>query len=160
MDTHDKNAPLLTIAIAARLLGVSEGTLRTYDRRGLILVHKTGGNQRLYSESDIERLRCIRGAITEHKISIEGIRHMQSMIPCWEYVHCATEQRETCPAFNSPEAGCWTYKNRDNACKGRDCRECRVYRLSGDCRTIKQLVHHSVPPPSAPSPQSKEDTHG
>lgn len=160
MATHDQHTPLLTIATAARILGVSVGTLRLYDRKGLILVHKTSGNQRLYAESDIERLRCIREAITGHKISIEGIRHMHSMIPCWEYMHCTADQRALCPAYNSPEAGCWTYKHQDNACRGVDCRECRVYRLSCDCRTIKQLVYQGFSSPPSPAPQGTKDVQG
>ncbi len=140
MDVKEKNIPAFTIAAVARRLRVSVETLRLYDRKGLILVEKSEGNQRRYSESDIERLECIRAAINEHKISIEGIRHIHSMIPCWEYVNCPMEQRLACPAFNTPEAGCWTYKHLDNACKGRDCRGCRVYQLSSDCKTVKQMI--------------------
>jgi hypothetical protein len=160
MEIKDKNTPFFTIATVARLLGVSVGTLRLYDRKGLILVHKTEGHQRLYSESDVERLRCIRTAITEHKISIEGIRHMHSMIPCWEYIQCPLEQRVACPAYNTPEAGCWTYKHQDNACKGRDCRDCRVYKLSCDCKTIKQLVYRTSAPSPDSIPQSEKDIRG
>jgi excisionase family DNA binding protein len=159
MLTNDKNTPLLTIATAAKLLGVSVGTLRLYDRKGLILVHKTSGNQRLYSESDVERLRCIRTAITEHKISIEGIRYMHSMIPCWEFVRCQEKERQACPAYNSPKAGCWSYPHEDNACGKRTCRECPVYRLSCDCTTIKQLVYHTFAPSKTRHPKGKKETH-
>jgi hypothetical protein len=159
MEPKDENAPLLAIGAVARLLGVSVETLRLYDRKGLILVHKTEGNQRLYSESDVERLRCIRTAITEHKISIEGMRHMHSMIPCWEYVQCPMEQRVACPAYSSPEAGCWTYNHQENACKGRDCRDCRVYQLSCDCKTIKQLVYQTATSSPGTVQQSDKDIH-
>jgi MerR family transcriptional regulator, heat shock protein HspR len=159
MEPKDKDTPLFTIATVARLLGVSVGTLRQYDRKGLILVHKTEGNQRLYSESDVERLRCIRTAITEHKISIEGIRHMHSMIPCWQLIQCPMEQRVACPAYYSPEAGCWTYKHQENACEGKDCRDCRVYQLSCDCNTIKQLVYQTTAFSPVIVPQSDKGIH-
>ena len=146
MNTTKYNPPVYSIGAVARMLEVSVETLRLYDRKGLIIVHKSRGNQREYTPSDVERLRCIRSAINEHKISIEGIRHIHSMIPCWGYVNCAMEQRLTCPAYNTPEAGCWTYKHRDNACKERYCRECRVYQLSCDCKTIKHLVHRTFAP--------------
>jgi hypothetical protein len=157
MEPKDNHIPLHTIATVAGMLGVSVETLRLYDRRGLILVHKTEGNQRLYSESDVERLRCIRSAINEHKISIEGIRHMHAMIPCWEHIQCPMEQRVACPAYNTPEAGCWTYKHEDNACKGRDCRDCRVYQLSCDCKTIKQLVYQTTAFSPLSVPRSDKD---
>jgi len=79
MKKQDKNTPTLPIGKVAERLDVSVETIRLYERRGLILVTKTRGNQRLFSESDIERLRCIRTAINEHKISIEGIRRIQSL---------------------------------------------------------------------------------
>ena len=144
-DTNDnKNTPMYSIGTVARLLGVSVQTLRLYERRGLILAHKSSGNQRLYSQSDIERLKCIRTSISKHKISIEGIRRIQSMVPCWENVECPMEQRIVCPAFTASDAGCWTYKHKSNVCAGRDCAQCKVYLLSGDCEQIKSLVHHQT----------------
>ena len=141
-DTDNDKTPLYTIGSVARFLGVSVHTLRMYERRGLILTQKSTGNQRLYSQSDIERLKCIRMSISEHKISIEGIRRIQSMIPCWENVQCPMEQRVECPAFVGCDAGCWTYKHETNVCAGRDCLHCKVYLLAGDCEKIKTLVHH------------------
>jgi MerR family transcriptional regulator, heat shock protein HspR len=155
--TTDYLTPLYAIGTVARLLGVSEQTLRMYERRGLILAHKTAGNQRLYSESDIERLKCIRTAINSHKISIEGIRRIQSMVPCWENVQCPIEQRLACPAYTEANAGCWTYRHEANACVGRDCIRCKVYLLAGNCEQIKSLVHqqpHRLAE-SAPGPQKE-----
>jgi MerR family transcriptional regulator, heat shock protein HspR len=133
---------LYSIGTVARMLGVSVFTLRMYERRGLILARKSAGNQRLYSQSDIDRLKCIRTSISKHKISIEGIRRIQSMVPCWENVQCPMEQRMQCPAFTASDAGCWTYKHQTNVCAGRDCLQCKVYLLAGDCEQIKSLVHH------------------
>lgn len=141
-DNDNKETPLFSIGTVARMLGVSVQTLRLYERRGLILAQKSSGNQRLYSESDVERLKCIRASISKHKISIEGIRRIQSMVPCWENVQCPMEQRMACPAFIASDAGCWTYKHKTNVCAGRDCRHCKVYLLAGDCEKIKSLVHH------------------
>ena len=156
MHIDDSKAPLFTIGTVAKLLGVSVGTLRLYDRKGLLVVHKSDGNQRLYSEVDVERLRCIRTAINEHKISIEGIRRIHSMIPCWDHVKCSPEQKLGCPAYNSPEAGCWTYKHAHNACADRLCRDCIVYQLSSDCENIKRLVHNM----RVPDVMSKTKSHG
>jgi MerR family transcriptional regulator, heat shock protein HspR len=141
-DNDDITTPLFSIGTVARILGISVQTLRLYERRGLILAHKSTGNQRLYSQSDIDRLKCIRTSINKHKISIEGIRRIQSMVPCWENVQCPMEQRLECPAFTASDAGCWTYKHKTNVCAGRDCLGCRVYLLAGDCEQIKSLVHH------------------
>ena len=142
MITPQNDTPVYSIGTVARLLNVSVEVIRLYERRGLILASRSGGKQRLFSESDVERLRCIRSAINDHKISIEGIRRIQSMIPCWEYVHCSMEERNLCPAFHRSRAGCWTYDHRDNVCANRECRACTVYKLSSDCDKVKELIQH------------------
>ncbi len=144
MPTTDNDIPLYSIGTTSRMLGVSVQTLRLYERAGLLLVHKSPGGQRCYSQLDIERLECIRNAITEEKISIAGIRTMHSLIPCWQIVHCPVEKRTGCPAFGGHDAGCWTYKHSNNVCAERECRQCEVYRLSTTCAGIKQMIQHST----------------
>jgi len=156
MSKEDKHTPSLSIGSVAQKLGVSVETIRLYERRGLILITKTEGNQRLYSESDIERLQCIRTAINEQKISIEGIRRIQSFVPCWRHIHCSTDQRANCPAYQRSDAGCWTYKDKMNDCTDRECRDCPVYQLSGDCDKIKTLIYQVDTPLSKTArPQGK-----
>lgn len=152
MQIMDKNIPVYSIGTVARMLDVSVETLRMYERRGLILVDKTETNQRLYSEADVDRLRCIRSAIRNEKISVEGLRRLHSMVPCWKHVNCPIEQRSNCPAFLSPQAGCWTYRHSSNVCTDRECRACVVYQRSADCEGLKRLVHeHPDVVPSEPA---------
>lgn len=136
--------PIYSIGTVARILNVSVETIRLYERKGLILASRSEGQQRLYSESDVERLRCIRTAISDHKISIEGIRRIQSMIPCWEHIHCSEQERNACPAYYRSQAGCWTHRHEGNVCAERSCRECNVYRLSSECDKVKELIQHRV----------------
>jgi MerR family transcriptional regulator, heat shock protein HspR len=147
-----------SIGEVASLLGVSVPTLRLYDRRGLLLVRKGPGNQREYTLSDIERLKCIRTAISVMKISIEGIRRIQSLVPCWEMVNCPVTERQACPAYNESEAGCWTYKHTDNACAPRDCHTCPVYQLSDDCVNIKEILKRNPDHPDASAILRLKDT--
>ncbi len=156
-DSVRDDKAVFDIGTVARMLNVSVQTLRLYERRGLILVQKSAGNQRRYTASDIERLRCIREAITRHKISIEGIRRLQSLIPCWELIKCPKEQRLACPAYIEHEAGCWTYKHRKNVCAYADCRACNVYLESSNCGKIKALIHRQPAwVTSAPTDRGKE----
>ena len=46
------NTPIYPIRTAAKMLGISIPTLRMYEKEGLIIPHKTDGNQRIYSEDD------------------------------------------------------------------------------------------------------------
>ena len=65
--------PLYTMAVAARLTGMHPQTLRKYERAGLISPARPSGNQRLYSEMDIERLRRIQHLVDERGVNIAGL---------------------------------------------------------------------------------------
>jgi len=136
--------PLYSIGTAARILGVSVHTLRMYEREGLIIPFKKESHQRLFSDADIERLRCIRQAITEQKISIEGIKHMQSLIPCWKLLPCSDDDRRVCPAYNGFQGPCWALVHAETTCAGRDCRNCVVYREFFTCTSIKEKLKELV----------------
>jgi MerR family transcriptional regulator, heat shock protein HspR len=145
MKTEIKESILYSISEAATILQVSQQTLRYYEERGLILIQKSAGNQRNYTQEDIERIRCIRTAINEEKISVEGIRRIHAFIPCWEVLSCPQEQRNDCPAYKTHDAGCWTHKKENTDCAVRECRLCKVYQLSSDCENIKKLIQRSLP---------------
>lgn len=141
METKIKyKTPIYPIRTAAQMLGISVPTLRMYEKEGLIIPHKTPGNQRIYSEADLERLRCIRRAISESKISINGIKTMYSLIPCWEVAKCVDEDMKNCNAFMSHEQPCWTFKHPNTVCEDKDCRECEVYTEYSQCGSIKNLI--------------------
>jgi MerR family transcriptional regulator, heat shock protein HspR len=144
MSKADQTVPAMSIGEVAKKLGISPESIRLYERKGLMVITKTDGNQRVFSQSDLERIECIRIAINEYKISIEGIRRIQSLVPCWDHVQCTTKERERCPAYHRPDAGCWTYNHKQNTCADRICRDCMVYQRSGDCEEIKTLIHHKV----------------
>jgi len=54
---RENGVPCYVISVAARMLGVRTHTLRYYERIGLVEPSRTRGNARLFSASDIERLR-------------------------------------------------------------------------------------------------------
>jgi MerR family transcriptional regulator/heat shock protein HspR len=62
-----------TIAVASRLTGMHAQTLRKYERAGLLTPSRQQGNQRLYSEADIERLRRIRHLVDVRGVNIAGL---------------------------------------------------------------------------------------
>jgi len=136
--------PLYSIGTAARILDVSVHTLRMYEREGLIIPFKKESHQRLFSDADIDRLRCIRQAITEERIGIEGIKHMQSLIPCWKLRPCSDDDRRVCPAYNGFQGPCWDVLHADTVCAGRDCRNCHVYKEFFTCTSIKEKLKELV----------------
>jgi len=145
MGNSTPETPLYSIGTAARMLGVSVHTLRMYERSGLILPYKNDSHQRLYSDRDIDRLRCVRNAINVEKISIEGIRRVLSLIPCWAIVRCSEQDKATCAAYNGHSEPCWGLKRKGAFCTTRDCRTCEVYIAFGDCKSIKDRLKQLLP---------------
>jgi MerR family transcriptional regulator/heat shock protein HspR len=72
MVTRDKKRPLYMISVVAEMLGVHPQTLRLYEREGLIKPKRVG-NQRLYSEEDIERLHLILELTRELGVNKAGV---------------------------------------------------------------------------------------
>ena len=140
MRTEKKESPTYSIGEVAEMLGVSVQILRLYEERGLVLIQKSTGNQRFYTQDDIERIRCIRKAINEEKISMAGIQRIFSLIPCWKIVGCSEEHRSKCMSFNGYTLPCWSYDHKKNPCAALDCRSCEVYKMSSDCHKIKQSI--------------------
>ncbi|MBU1099545.1 MAG: MerR family transcriptional regulator [Bacteroidetes bacterium] len=134
----EANVPKYTISAAANLVGLSVHAIRKYEREGLIIPFKKDSNQRLYTDSDIERLKCIRQTITE--MSTEGIKRILSLIPCWSILHCGNSDRENCDAYTGYSKPCWVLKNKGEYCKEKDCRECQVYYSFGNCHSIKDKL--------------------
>ncbi len=131
---------LRTIGEAAELIGVSVPTIRLYEREGLIISFRNDQEHRMFSDADIERIRCLRNAINTEKISISGIRHMLAMIPCWRIKNCPEDARTSCPAFSTHDTPCWMVTNKSWECKNTDCRQCAVYTKFSDCRSVKSAV--------------------
>lgn len=136
----DQNEPQYTISRAAKLLEVSVHTLRMYEREGLFIPFKKKTNQRLYSKNDLERISNLRNVINDKKISINGIKTIYSLIPCWEIIKCATVDRSICNAYKSEAQVCWVNKKVESPCNTQDCRECSVYADFFACGKIKELL--------------------
>lgn len=134
-----QSEPIYSISTAARLLKISVHTLRMYEREGLFIPHKNKSNQRLFSKDDLDRIQCVRNAINEAKISINGIKTIYSLIPCWDIVKCSEEEQKNCDAYNGAHRPCWSYDHK-NVCKERDCRSCEVYSKYSQCGAIKELI--------------------
>jgi MerR family transcriptional regulator/heat shock protein HspR len=132
--------PSYPIRTAAKLLNISVHTLRMYEKENLIIPFKKSTSHRLYSQYDIDRIKCIRQAINELKISINGIKAIYSLMPCWEVKKCSAEERNNCEAYFNHEEPCWAVKNRDSICSIQDCRHCNVYKDYGDCGAIKNFI--------------------
>jgi MerR family transcriptional regulator, heat shock protein HspR len=61
------------ISVAAELVGMHPQTLRIYESKGLVRPKRTSGNTRLYSETDLERLRLIQRLTNDYGLNLAGV---------------------------------------------------------------------------------------
>ncbi|MGC8489052.1 MAG: MerR family transcriptional regulator [Clostridia bacterium] len=73
MAIHDPSDPVYTISVMARLVGSTPAALRMWEREGLVRPHRTGSNNRLYSDNDYYRLVHIQ-ELTRQGVNLAGVR--------------------------------------------------------------------------------------
>jgi MerR family transcriptional regulator/heat shock protein HspR len=79
-NADEKNHPRYVISVAAQILGVKTYKLRYYESVGVITPSRSGGNIRLYSEDDIERLRRAIRLSDELGINMAGVEVIFSLL--------------------------------------------------------------------------------
>ena len=75
MDEFDVDTPMFAIAVAAELAYMHPQTLRQYDRMGLVVPRRTGGQSRRYTMRNVAQLREI-AKLSAEGVSLEGIRRI------------------------------------------------------------------------------------
>jgi MerR family transcriptional regulator, heat shock protein HspR len=74
----DEERGVFMISIAAELAEMHPQTLRTYEARGLIAPKRSPKNTRLYSQSDVERLRRIQ-QLTSEGLNLTGVETVMAL---------------------------------------------------------------------------------
>ncbi len=69
----DWDEPCFVISVVSRMVGVNPQTLRYYERIDLVEPSRSGGNIRLYSQRDIERLRRIKTLVYDMGVNAAGV---------------------------------------------------------------------------------------
>jgi MerR family transcriptional regulator/heat shock protein HspR len=70
---------LYMISVVSEMLGIHPQTLRIYEREGFIKPKRSGGNTRLYSEEDVEKLEMILRLTRELGVNLAGVEVILSM---------------------------------------------------------------------------------
>ena len=71
---------LIFISVAAKMLGMHPQTLRKYERLGLVQPTRTIGSMRLYSRSELERIKLIKRLVDEAGINLAGVQRLLSIV--------------------------------------------------------------------------------
>ena len=72
MTNIPQDEPVFQISVVARMVGVHQQTLRTYERMGLVAPARSGGNRRLYSQRDVNRLLRLRAYMEDLGVNLAG----------------------------------------------------------------------------------------
>lgn len=112
---REPNQPVYMIGVAASLCGVHPQTLRQYERLGLVSPSRVGAKNRLYSESDIARVKRIQRLTQELGVNLAGVEVILRLLDDIEDLRTGAEsqfeeyQREVerriadlIPASNAP----------------------------------------------------------
>lgn len=68
-----EHEPVFQISVVSRLVGLHQQTIRTYERVGLVQPARSGGNTRLYSRADVERLRQVVRLVNDLGVNLAGV---------------------------------------------------------------------------------------
>ncbi len=131
--------PVYTIGVAASKLNMTVHNIRLYESEGLILPYRTDTGRRLFSDLELEKIRCIRSMIKEEGLNFEGIRRLLAMVPCWKIRSCSSQERGKCQAYIDRIRPCWDV---DEKCLHPlpSCRDCDVYRGLVKCEDVQELI--------------------
>ena len=66
--------PRYVISVASRMVGIEAHRLRHYERLGFVCPGRSGGNTRLYSQEDIDHLRCVRTLMNDLGLNSAGVQ--------------------------------------------------------------------------------------
>ncbi|GGD63999.1 MerR family transcriptional regulator [Paenibacillus nasutitermitis] len=78
-DDIRRNMALFPIGIVMKLTDLTARQIRYYEQHELIIPARTGGNQRLFSFNDVERLLEIKSLI-EKGVNIAGIKQVMNPV--------------------------------------------------------------------------------
>ncbi len=92
MSPISRDEPVYMISVAAKLCDLHPQTLRMYERLGLVTPARVSSKNRLYSESDIERLHQIQRLTQDMGVNLAGVEVILDLL---EKIQRMQEQMDT-----------------------------------------------------------------
>jgi MerR family transcriptional regulator, heat shock protein HspR len=92
MPEEESTRPKYPISVVAEMVGVHPQTLRLYEREGLIKPRRTDRQTRLYSESDVERLKSIMNLTQDMGVNLAGVEIILRMRQQMEEMQTVIEE--------------------------------------------------------------------
>jgi len=67
------------ISVVAKMVGITQQTIRLYEQRGLINPQRSQGNTRLYTDENVEQLRFIQDLTQDMGLNLAGVEVVLSL---------------------------------------------------------------------------------
>ncbi len=80
MRNIDRDEPVYMIGVVSKICELHPQTLRMYERLGLISPRRVKSKNRMYSESDIERLRQIQRLTQDMGVNLAGVEIILNLL--------------------------------------------------------------------------------
>lgn len=93
MSERPDSEPVYNISVAAAMVSSHPQTLRLYERSGLLHPRRSRGNARLYTASDIERIRRIQ-SFTAMGVNLAGVEVAFRLLERIERLEALLAQRQ------------------------------------------------------------------
>lgn len=135
----------IKIGAVARRFGVSPDLLRLYERQGLLVPLKSPRGTRYFTEHDFPWIEMLLRLVREVRLNLVGIRHLLSLIPCWQMRNCPFDRRSDCPGLPDPSRPCWMNRGCLGTLDATDCYFCPVYRAAPHSETLRALLASETP---------------
>lgn len=87
-----EHEPVFQISVVARMVGLHQQTIRTYERVGLVQPARSGGNTRLYSRADVERLRQVVRLVNDLGVNLAGVEVILGLLRQIEELRAELEE--------------------------------------------------------------------
>ena len=93
MKPQPQRHELFLISVAAEMLDMHPQTLRKYERLGLVRPLRTLGSMRVYTRSELDRLKLIKTLVNDSGINLAGVRRLLSIADVAERLRPLTDGR-------------------------------------------------------------------
>jgi MerR family transcriptional regulator/heat shock protein HspR len=90
---RNEKQPVYMIGVAAQLCGVHPQTLRQYERIGLVVPARVGAKNRLYSETDIRRVRRIQHLTQDMGVNLAGVELILRLLDDMEEIRADMDRQ-------------------------------------------------------------------
>ncbi|MFZ0450160.1 MAG: helix-turn-helix domain-containing protein [Desulfatiglandaceae bacterium] len=126
-----------TIADISLKVGLSQKTIRDYEKWGLIKPKRHPmTNNRIFSDFELEQIQQIARLLHGKGFTLSCLRTLLQMAPCWNIFNC--ELKKECPAFEFYDNPCYEIRREKGTLCSGHCEQCAVY-INRDTKGEKVL---------------------